>query len=152
MPDKVTIDVIPQVREAVFDLVSSYPKAKRGCRYADIRIEASEGKVAVAENGMDKFSGEDYGFAFGVRVIAGDRVTAPGYAGEMVGSSDLPRLNQRLREALDHAYERATANARAKEGTRSRLWHSRLRSRGRHPRADRRPAGHNRCAVRDGPA
>jgi TldD protein len=121
MPDKVTIDVIPQFREAVFDLVSSYPKAKRGCRYADIRIEASEGKVAVAENGMDKFSGEDYGFAFGIRVIAGDRVTAPGYAGEMVGSSDLPRLNQRLRDALDHAYERAYANARAKEGTRSRF-------------------------------
>ncbi len=120
MPERVTIDVIPQIREAVFDLVSSYPKAKRACRYADVRIEASEGKVAVAENGMDKFSGEDYGFAFGVRVIAGDRVSAPGYVGEMVGSSDLPRLNELLRDALDHAYERAIANARAKDGARSR--------------------------------
>ena len=120
MPDKVTIDVIPQFREAVFDLVSSYPKAKRGCRYADVRIEVSEGKVAVAENGMDKFSGEDYGFAFGVRVIAGDRISAPGYCGEMVGTSDLPRLSKRLSEALDHAYDRAIANARAKERTRSR--------------------------------
>ena len=120
MPDKVTIDVIPQFREAVFDLVSSYPQAKRGCRYADVRIEVSEGKVAVAENGMDKFSGEDYGFAFGVRVIAGDRISAPGYCGEMVGTSDLPRLSKRLSEALDHAYERAIANARAKERTRSR--------------------------------
>ncbi len=120
MPERVTIDVIPQIREAVFDLVSSYPKTKRACRYADVRIEASEGKVAVAENGMDKFSGEDYGFAFGVRVIAGDRVSAPGYVGEMVGSSDLPGLNERLRDALDHAYERAIANARAKDGTRSR--------------------------------
>ena len=120
MPDKVTIDVIPQFREAVFDLVSSYQKAKRDCRYADLRIEVSEGKVAVAENGMDKFSGEDYGFAFGVRVIAGDRISAPGYCGEMVGTSDLPRLNKRLSEALDHAYERAIANARAKEGARSR--------------------------------
>jgi len=120
MTERVTIDVIPQVREAVFDLVSSYPKAKRACRYADVRVEVSEGKVAVAENGMDKFSGEDYGFAFGVRVIAGERVSAPGYAGEMVGSSDLPRLSQRLREALDQAYERAIANSRAKERTRSR--------------------------------
>src|SRR5437773_5566595 len=120
MPDKVTIDVVPQFREAVFDLISSYPKAKRGCRYADVRIEVSEGKVAVAENGMDKFSGEDYGFAFGVRVIAGDPVSAPGYAGEMVGTSDLPRLNKILGEALDHAYECAIANARAKEDTRSR--------------------------------
>jgi len=120
MPDKVTIDVISQFRETVYDLVSSYPKAKRGCRYADVRIEVSEGKVAVAENGMYKFSGEDYGFAFGVRVIAGDRVSAPGYVGEMVGTSDLPRLNQCLSEALDRAYERAIANARAKEDTRSR--------------------------------
>src|SRR5206468_2213810 len=50
----------------------------------------------------------------------GDRVSAPGYAGEMVGTSDLPRLNKTLSEALDHAYERAIANARAKERTRSR--------------------------------
>ena len=121
MPDKVTIDVIPQVREAVFDLVSSYAKAKRACRYADIRVEVSEGKVAVAENGMDKFSGEDYGFAFGVRVIAGERGAAPGYVGEMIGSSDVPRLTQRLREGLDSAYERAIANARSKEGARSRF-------------------------------
>jgi TldD protein len=121
MPERVTIDVIPQVREAVFDLVSSYPRTKRAFRYADIRIEVSEGKVAVAENGMDKFSGEDYGFAFGVRVIAGDRGASPGYVGEMVGSSDVPRLTQRLREGLDSAYERAIANARSKEGARSRF-------------------------------
>lgn len=120
MPERVTIDVIPQIREAVFDLVSSYPRSKRACRYADVRIEVSEGKAAVAENGMDKFSGEDYGFALGVRVIAGDRVSAPGYFGEMVGTSDLPRLNERLREALDHSYERAMANAQAKEDARGR--------------------------------
>src|SRR5438874_6947930 len=121
MPDKVTIDVIPQFREAVFDLVSSYPKAKRGCRYADVRIEVSEGKVAVAENGMDKFSGEDYGFAYGVRVLAGEHITSPGFFGELIGTADLPRLQERLKNALDHAYERALANARAKSGARSRF-------------------------------
>ncbi len=121
MPDKVTIDVIPQIRDAVYDLVASYTKARRFCRHADLRIEISEGKVAVAENGMDKFSGEDYGFSFGVRVIAGERGTAPGYVGEQVGAADLPRLNQRLREALDHAYERAVASARSKDGTRMRF-------------------------------
>jgi TldD protein len=121
LPQKVSIDVIPDIRDAVFDLVSQYAKGKRFCRYADVRIEISEGKGAVAENGMDKFSGEDYGFAFGVRVLAGDRVTAPGYFGELVGESDLPRLNERLRDALDHAYDRAIANARGKEGARSRF-------------------------------
>jgi len=121
LPQKVNIDVLPDVRDAVFDLVRAYPKSKRFGKYADVRIEVSEGKVAVAENGMDKFSGEDYGFAFGVRVLAGEHITSPGYFGELIGAADLPRLNERLREALDHAYERAVANARAKTGARSRF-------------------------------
>jgi TldD protein len=120
VPDKVSIDVIPDIRDAVYDLVSSYPKSKRFCRYADIRIEVSEGKVAVAENGMDKFSAEDYGFSFGVRVLAGQNVAAPGFFGELVGTADLPRLQERLRDALDHAYARAVANARGKDAARSR--------------------------------
>jgi len=121
VPEKVSIDVIPQVRDAVFDLVSSYPKGKRLCRYADVRIEITEAKVAVAENGMDKFSTEDYGFAFGVRILAGDKVTSPGYSGELIGTSDLPRLHERLKDALDRAYGRAVANARGKQAARTRF-------------------------------
>ena len=121
MPQRVSIDAIPQMRDAVFDQVTSYAKAKRHCRYADVRIEVSEGKVAVAENGMDKFSGEDYGFAFGLRVVAGERAAAPGYFGEIIGAADLPELRERLKVGLDHAYERAMANARGKEGTRIRF-------------------------------
>ena len=121
MPQKVSIDVLPQVRDVVFDLVRAYPKSKRFGKYADVRIEVSEGKVAVAENGMDKFSAEDYGFAFGVRVLAGEHTTSPGFFGELIGTSDLPRLNERLRNALDHAYERAVANAKLKTGSRSRF-------------------------------
>ena len=74
MPEKVSIDVIPDIRDAVFDLVMQYARGKRFCRYADVRIEISEGKGAVSENGMDKFAGEDYGFAFGVRVLAGEHL------------------------------------------------------------------------------
>ncbi len=114
MPQPVSIDDIPRLRDAVFDIVSSYPKGKRFCRYADVRLGVSEGKAAVAENGMDKFSAEDYGFSFGVRILAGDKTVAPGYFGQQVGAADLPRLAQRLREGLDHAYERALANAKAK--------------------------------------
>jgi TldD protein len=117
----VSIEALPQVRDAVSDLLTGYPKSKRHCRYADVRIEVSEGKVAVAENGMDKFSGEDYGFAFGIRVLAGEKITSPGYFGEIVGAADLPELRQRLKDGLDHAYERALANARAKDGARSRF-------------------------------
>ena len=121
MPQRVSIEALPQVRDAVFDLVTSYPRSKRHCRYADVRIEVSEGKVAVAENGMDKFSGEDYGFAFGIRVLGGEKIASPGYFGEIVGAADLPELRQRLKDGLDHAYERALANARGKEGARSRF-------------------------------
>ena len=35
MPEKVSIDVIPDIRDAVFDLVAQYARAKRFCRYAD---------------------------------------------------------------------------------------------------------------------
>ena len=115
MPQRVSIDDIPRICSAVFDLVTSYPKGKRFCRYADVRIEVSEGKGAVAENAMDKFSGEDYGFSFGVRVLAGDKFIAPGYFGQVLGAADLPLLSQRLQEGLDRAYERALANAQAKE-------------------------------------
>jgi TldD protein len=121
VPEKVSIEVIPNIRDGLFDLVSEYSRSKRFARYADVRIEVSEGKVAVAENGMEKFSGEDYGFGFCVRVLAGDKTVAPGYFGELVGTSDLPRIHERIRDALDHAYERAIANARGKEGASSRF-------------------------------
>jgi len=118
---EISIDIIPQVRDKIHDLVASYAKGKRSCRYADVRIEISEGKGAVAENGMDKFSGEDYEFEFGVRVIAGERVAAPGYFGEIIGEADLGRLQDNLTEALDRAYDRAMANARAKDDARGRF-------------------------------
>lgn len=121
MPQKVSIDAIPQVRDAVHDILASYRAAKRFCRYADVRIEVIEGKGAVAENGMNKFSSEDYGFAFGVRVLAGEHAVSPGYFGEIIGAQDLPRLSERLRAALDRAYDRAVANARNKDGSRMRF-------------------------------
>jgi len=121
VPERVSIETIPEIRDGIFDLVSKYAKSKRFCKYADVRIEISEGKGAVSENGMDKFAGEDYGFALGVRTLAGERQTAPGYYNELVGAADLPRLTERIGEALDHGYDRAVANARAKQGTRSRF-------------------------------
>ncbi len=121
MPERVNIDLIPRLRPATSDLVRSFVNGKRNARYADIRIEISEGKAAVAENGMDKFSGEDYGFSYGVRVLAGERLTAPGYFGEKLGAADVPRFQERLREALEHAYERAVASARAKDEAHQRF-------------------------------
>jgi len=121
LPQRVSIDAIASVRAAVADLVSSYPRSRNDCHYADLRIRVDEGKAAVAENGMDKFSGEDYSFSFGVRVIAGDRAKAPGYFGQLLGASDLDSLGARLTEGMDHAYERALASAQEKAATRERF-------------------------------
>ncbi len=118
MTVRVSIELIPQVRETVYELVSSFPRTKAHCRYADVRIEVAEGKGAVAENGMDKFSSEDYGLSFGIRVIAGERLAAAGYFGQQLGAADLPDLVGRLRESLEHAYERALWNARQKAAAR----------------------------------
>src|SRR4030042_6690137 len=101
MPVKVTIDIIPQVREMVREVVARSGGRLRHLRYCDLRLEVDEGKGAGAENGMDKFAAEDYGFALGVRVIAGEKTAAAGYVGQALGAADLPRLAQAGRGARD---------------------------------------------------
>jgi TldD protein len=121
MPQRVTTEVIPQVREMACELVARSSRRLRHLRYCDLRIEAGEGKGAAAENGMDKFSGEDYGFSFGVRVIAGEKMAAAGYFGQQLGTADLPRLQRVLRAGIDHAYQRALASAQSKDLAREGL-------------------------------
>jgi len=121
MAAKVTTEVIPQIREMACELVRRSSRRLRYLRYCDLRIEAGEGKGAAAENGMDKFSGEDYGFSFGVRVIAGEKMAAAGYFGQQLGAADLPRLQRVLRAGIGHAYERALASAQGKALARERL-------------------------------
>ena len=120
MAARITTDVIDQIREMTFDLARG-AKRLRDCAYADIRIETGEGKVAVAENGNDKYSGDDYGFSFGIRVLAGDPLVAPGYFGRSLGAADLPNLPTILKEGLRHAHRRALANAREKAAARGRF-------------------------------
>src|SRR3989442_12936307 len=69
-------------------------------RYADLRLEVTEAKGAGAENGTPKFSGDDQTLALGVRVLAGDRMCAPGYAGPMLGVADVPNLARIIGQAL----------------------------------------------------
>ena len=121
MSQSIATDTIAGIRDTAIDIVSSLPEELQHCRYADLRIEASEGKAAMAENGMSKFSGEDYGFSFGIRVIAGDELTAPGHFGQQIGAADLPVLRKRLLQGLGHAYQRAMANSRAKREARQRF-------------------------------
>jgi len=102
--------ITPMVRE----LVTTHARSLADLRYADVRVEVSEGKFAGAENGEAKSSGDDYAFAFGIRVLAGSRMSAPGYFGRGLGAADLVSLARVLREGLEAAYRRAMANAEMK--------------------------------------
>src|ERR1700732_1411287 len=114
MPHGVETRLIDGITPMVRDLVTGYARSLADLRYADLRVEVSEGKFAGAENGEAKISGDDYAFAFGVRVLAGSRMAAPGYFGRGLGAADLPDLARLLREGLRAAYRRAMANAEMK--------------------------------------
>ena len=91
----------------------------RGLRYCDLRIQVKEEKGAVAENGNEKASSEDYSFDFGVRVIAGGRMSAPGYYGRILGEADAGNIEEVVWEGIQQAHRRAGASALLKNLSRA---------------------------------
>ena len=63
MPHGIETRLIEGITPMVRDLVTGYARSLPGLRYADVRVEVSEGKFAGAENGEAKSSGDDYAFA-----------------------------------------------------------------------------------------
>lgn len=114
MPHGIETRLIETITPMVRELVTTRARSLADLRYADVRVEVSEGKFAGAENGEAKVSGDDYAFAFGIRVLAGSRMSAPGYFGRGLGAADLVNLARVLREGLEAAYRRAMANAEMK--------------------------------------
>jgi len=110
---KVSVDLIDPLTPMVETRVREARRLPH-LRYADVRLEVTEGKGAGAENGTPKYSGDDYGFALGVRVLAGERMIAPGYVGQTLGTADLDDLDRIVREALERAYRRAMVNGEMK--------------------------------------
>lgn len=88
-------------------------------KYGDVRVEVVETKMGMAQNGQPKLSVEDQRLSLGIRVIAGDGVTAPGYYGSRTGSGE--GLSRALREGLEHAHARALSSAREKAAARERF-------------------------------
>jgi TldD protein len=121
MTASISTDLIQQVTPMVRDLVTSRARSRAGLRYADVRLEAIQGKYAAAENGDAKGAGEDATLGFGVRVLAGDRMIAPGYFGRGLGQADLPALERILDEGIGAAYRRAMANAEWKAQARGKF-------------------------------
>jgi len=121
MSQRITVDLIDRVKLDVRDLLRDAARRLPHLTYADLRLEVAEGKFATAENGESKSSGDDYGFAAGVRVLAGDRSVAPGWAGLTLGTADLDALPRLLREALERAYRRALVNGEHKASAREKF-------------------------------
>jgi TldD protein len=119
MTTAINTDLIERVTPMVRDLVAS--RTRPHLRYADIRLEIVEGKYAAAENGDAKGAGEDATMGFGVRVLAGDAMVAPGYFGRGLGEADLPDLERVLADGLEAAYRRALANAEWKAQARGKF-------------------------------
>lgn len=121
MPDRVATQYIEEIKDRAFSLVSQYSRRLRHLRHCDVRLEVSEGVGAVAENGQEKASTEDYGFSIGVRVIAGKGIAAPGYFGQTLGASDTEDLDNIIVNGIRHAYDRAMASAERKALARGRF-------------------------------
>ena len=120
---RVTVESLGRFRGNLQILVAEKAKTLPGLRYCDLRIEVREEKGAVAENGAEKASSEDYAFDFGVRAIAGGRTHASGYYGRVLGTTDLDRLEDVVWDGIKQAHQRARASARQKSQMRGRYTH-----------------------------
>src|SRR5215510_11170005 len=100
MPHGIAIALIDGVKDMVAELCTTWARALPDLVHADVRLQVTESKVASVENGEPKFANDDYGLAFGVRVLAGRRMVGAGYVGRTLGAADVPRLSEILRDAL----------------------------------------------------
>ncbi len=118
---KVETELMDRIRPGLVTLVTENAKRLTGLQYCDLRMAIKEEKGAVAENGSEKASSDDYTFDFGVRVISGGRTRAPGYFGQVLGSSDVGRIEQVVWSGIQEAHRRARANARLKSAAKRRF-------------------------------
>src|SRR2546427_6642569 len=109
-----TVELIDRARETVPALLADARRRLPHFAYADVRLEVTESRHAIAENGAERSSGDDYACTAGMRVLAGERTVSPGWIGIVLGAADVPDLERRLAEALERAYRRAMANAEHK--------------------------------------
>ena len=121
MSQSITVDILDRMRPNLASLMAEKAKRLPDMAYCDLRIEVREEKGAVAENGNEKASAEDYVFDFGVRAIAGAGVSAAGYFGRILGSTDAAKIEAVVWDGIQEAHQRARSNARLKRATRKRF-------------------------------
>lgn len=121
MARKVSTALIDKVKDDLSNLISGAKHELKDCRYIDLRLGVGEGQGALAQDGMRKFSLQDYRLSYGLRVIAGSEMPAAGYFGQTLGSADMDNLPDIIQGGLNQAYERAMANSKMKS-ERNKRW------------------------------
>ncbi len=107
---RIGVDLVETVKPVAETFLREAARRLPRLRYADLRLEVAEARWAAAENGTPKGSGDDESLSLGVRVLAGDRTVAPGYAGLTLGAADAP-LEKALREEYPRAAIRRSSSA-----------------------------------------
>src|SRR5438046_8792644 len=97
----ITIDLIDRARENVPALLADARRRLPHLAYADLRLEVTESRHAIAENGAERSSGDDYACTAGVRVLAGDRSVAPGWLGIVLGNAEVAELAARTQAGAE---------------------------------------------------
>ena len=120
MPQPITVETLDGIRASLAPLITERAKKLPGMLYCDLRISVREEKGAVAENGSEKASTEDYVFDFGIRAIAGARMSAAGYFGQILGSTDVSNIENVVWQGIRQAHQRARSSARLKGVTKGR--------------------------------
>jgi TldD protein len=115
------VELIDALKPRARDLLRDAARKLAHLRYADLRVEVVQARYAAAENGAPRASGDDSTLAVGVRVLAGQRSTAPGWIGLTLGAADVERLERLIAEAIESAYRRAMANAEMKADAREKF-------------------------------
>lgn len=111
MKERITIETLDALKPIAFELANEATKNLKDCHYVDIRMEASQQREATVLNGNPVGARQDWETSFGVRVIAGDKMKAPGHFGLHFGPREAKNFASVAREGIRHAYERALANA-----------------------------------------
>jgi len=108
------IEALFDIKTRIEEFFMNYPLTLEQCRYADLRIGASDTRWAFSEDGKSKAAGRDETASFGIRVIGGE-IQAPGYYGATFSLQDLSKVEDLIKEGLLHAYRRAISNSKKKK-------------------------------------
>ena len=114
MPQLIDAGILDRMRPNLASLVMERARRLPGLVHCDLRIQVKESKGAASENGHEKASSQDTEFDFGVRVIAGGRYSAAGFYGGILGSADIPNIENVVWAGIRAAHQRARVSARHK--------------------------------------